>query len=88
MITGIRVEPKFDPEQKHSRWNTLQFFLEVWLDEVCSDDFRLEKEKEEYHILFNSPEDATYVRLCSLPTDLDEHMSLHETKRIPSTAFH
>jgi hypothetical protein len=60
-------------------------FLDDWLGEICKEGFSIQKMyridnfNAEYHIIFDSPEDALIVKLKDIPPDLSRFISIRES---------
>jgi hypothetical protein len=78
MKTGITVLPNY--KINSDVWFPLEIFLSNWLASMCKDEFTIVKETRPaellptYSIIFELPEDASFVKLSDLPADLSKYI--------------
>jgi len=77
MRTGIKILPNHCIN--NDVWFPLEIFLSDWLSGMCNDNFTIVKEQSPaepamYSIMFDHPEDASFVKLSDLPADLSKYI--------------
>lgn len=78
MRTGIKVLPNH--YINNDVWFPLEMFLSDWLSGMCNESFTIVREQSSagaaYSIMFDHPEDASFVKLSDLPADLSKYIHL------------